>query len=132
MKNRWYTVKVKDLESSPVHVLVDGDPVEVDLQQIIESPPDATDDVPVQTPERPSHQGPVPGITKVFNSPMPGMIISVAVGPGDQLITGDEICVLEAMKMQQTLRADWSGIVAKVHVAPGQQVLDGDPIVELN
>ena len=132
MNNRWHTVKVNDLESSPVHVLVDVDPVEVDLQQIIESPPDATDDVPVQTPERPSHQGPVPGTTKVFNSPMPGMIISVAVGPGDQLITGDEICVLEAMKMQQTLRADWSGIIAKVHVVPGQQVLDGDPIVELN
>ncbi len=63
---------------------------------------------------------------------MPGVILSVAVGTGDQVVTGDEICVLEAMKMQQTLRADWSGIVGKVHVAPGQQVLDGDPIVELD
>ena len=62
---------------------------------------------------------------------MPGIIISVAVAVRDQVITGDEICVLEAMKMQQTLRADWSGIVRKVHVESGQQVLDGDPIVEL-
>ena len=132
MNNRWHTVKVNDLESSPVHVLVDGVPVEVDLQQIIESPLDATDGVSLETTKRPLHQGRVKGTAKVFNSPMPGMIISVAVGPGDQLITGDEICVLEAMKMQQTLRADWSGIIAKVHVVPGQQVLDGDPIVELN
>jgi biotin carboxyl carrier protein len=35
------------------------------------------------------------------------------------------------MKMQQTLRAEWSGIVQAVHVGSGQQVLDGDPLVDL-
>ena len=58
-------------------------------------------------------------------------IISISVERGDQVITGDEICVLESMKMQQSLRADWSGIVKTVHVQAGQQVLDGDPIVDL-
>ena len=62
---------------------------------------------------------------------MPGVILSVSVKVGDQVITGDEICVLEAMKMQQMLRADWSGVVTAVHVESGQQVLDGDPIVDL-
>ena len=62
---------------------------------------------------------------------MPGLILSVAVKVGDQVVTGDEVCVLEAMKMQQSLRADWSGVVSAVHVKPGQQVLDGDPIVDL-
>ena len=62
---------------------------------------------------------------------MPGVILSVAVQVGAQVVTGDEICILEAMKMQQMLRADWSGIVSKVHVQSGQQVLDGDPIVDL-
>ena len=57
--------------------------------------------------------------------------MSVAVKQGDQVVTGDEVCVLEAMKMQQVLRADWSGIVRSVLVQPGQQVMDGDPIVEL-
>ena len=46
-------------------------------------------------------------------------------------VAGDEICVLEAMNMQQMLRADWSGIVKTVHVQAGQQVLDGDAIVDL-
>ena len=68
---------------------------------------------------------------KAFTSPMPGVVVSVAVVVGDVLVTGDEICVLEAMKMQQTLRADWSGTVGTVHVQSGQQVLDGDPIVDL-
>ena len=62
---------------------------------------------------------------------MPGVIMSVSVTGGDQVVTGDEICVLEAMKMHQTLRADWSGIIKTVHVQEGQQVLDGDIIVEL-
>ena len=62
---------------------------------------------------------------------MPGIVLSVAVGVGDQVTTGDDICVLEAMKMQQTLKADWSGVVSAVHVIAGQQVRDGDAIVEL-
>ena len=62
---------------------------------------------------------------------MPGVIVSVSVGVGDQVVTGDEVCILEAMKMQQVLRADWTGIVREVYVQPGQQVLDGDPILGL-
>ena len=62
---------------------------------------------------------------------MPGTILSIEVNPGDQVVTGDTICVLEAMKMHQELRADWSGVVKEVMVSVGQQVLGGAPIVEL-
>ncbi len=69
--------------------------------------------------------------TKIFHTPKHGIIVSEAVKEGDQIVTGDEICVLEAMKMQQILRADWSGVVKVVHVSSSQQVNAGDPIVEL-
>ena len=62
---------------------------------------------------------------------MPGIILSIDVGPGDQVVTGDAVCVLEAMKMQQVLRADWSGVVKSVLVTVGQQVMNGAPIIEL-
>ena len=62
---------------------------------------------------------------------MPGTILSVSVSPGDQIVTGDTICVLEAMKMQQVLRADWSGVIKSVLVTVGEQVMNGAPIVEL-
>ena len=62
---------------------------------------------------------------------MPGTILSIAVSPGDQVVTGDAICVLEAMKMQQMLRADWSGVIKSVLVTVGEQVMNGAPIVEL-
>ena len=131
--SRWHTVEVINLQSRPLQVLVDDVPVQVLIEDL---PNDTISDnqtesavVPVTDRERLSGDTITP--TKVFTSPMPGVILSVAVKIGDQVVTGDDICVLEAMKMQQTLRADWSGIVKSIHVEPGQQILDGDLIVEL-
>ena len=149
VRGRWYTVEVRDLETHPVQVLVDGEPVEVEFSQlgVPDSPRARALPVPTRTSVRdsprplapPPAEDPLPeapgarrpSAAKVFRSPMPGVIVSVAVKEGDQVVTGDEVCVLEAMKMQQTLRADWTGIVSAVHVQPGQQVLDGDPLIEL-
>ena len=129
----WYAVEVEDLGADPVRVLVDGEPVQVDIGQL--PAPDALEPPPVsgavRTPEPQAIPARAPSAVKVFRSPMPGVIVSVSVKEGDQVVTGEEVCVLEAMKMQQSLRADWTGIVRSVHVVPGQQVRDGDPIVEL-
>ena len=132
VKGRWYMVEVGDLQSSPVVALVDGDPVEVHIQQSMDEGQldGSTETAPRQTSELEGAGSSPASAVRVFNTPMPGVIMSVAVQVGDQLVTGDEICVLEAMKMQQTLRADWTGIVKAVHVQPGQQVLDGDPILD--
>ncbi len=132
--DRWYTVEVDDLNTSPVQVLVDGEPVEVRIEEPIgeadapESPPAAADAAP---PPARSSIAQTSGTSRAFYTPMPGTIVSIAVKEGDQVVTGDEVCVLEAMKMQQVLRADWSGIVRSVLVQPGQQILDGDSIIEL-
>ena len=132
--DRWFSVEVQDLDSDPVQVLVDGELVEVDLGRIPNGDPPGTPEAidPVDGPAEPTPApARTPAAVKVFHSPMPGVIMSVSVKEGDQVVTGDEICVLEAMKMQQSLRAEWSGIVRTVHVQPGRQVLDGDPIIEL-
>ena len=147
---RWFTVEVGDLYASPVRALVDGEPVDVHIDSFA---PGGLPDTLVETPEahqarQPPPPPPPPDTThdrtdqprptrspaasaKTFTCPMPGVIVSVAVNVGDQVMTGDEICVLEAMKMNQSLRADFSGIVSAVYIQSGQQVLDGDPIVDL-
>lgn len=130
--DHWYTVEVEDVDASPVRVLVDGEPAEVHIDGLTDGRlVPAGDAPPVQVPVQESPRAVSAKAVKAFTSPMPGVVVSVAVKVGDQLVTGDEICVLEAMKMQQTLRADWSGTVRTVHVQSGQQVLDGDPIVDL-
>jgi Acetyl/propionyl-CoA carboxylase, alpha subunit len=55
-------------------------------------------------------------------APIPGIIVAVKVQPGDRVTAGQEVCVLEAMKMQNSIRAKQSGVVAMVHVKAGDQV----------
>ena len=138
VRDRWFTVEVGDLTGNPVRVLVDGDPVDVDLEGLTakeEKPyllgPQPAEASPASGREANPSAKTTPTATKTFRSPMPGVILSVSVKIGDKVVTGDEVCVLEAMKMQQVLRADWTGVVRAIHVEPGQQVSDRDPIVEL-
>jgi pyruvate carboxylase subunit B len=57
-----------------------------------------------------------------LRAPMPGMIISYAVKVGDKVSTGDLVCVLEAMKMQNSLPAPASGTVSAINFEPGASV----------
>jgi len=57
-----------------------------------------------------------------LKAPMPGMIISYAVKVGDKVATGDLICVLEAMKMQNSLPAPATGVVKAINFEPGASV----------
>jgi biotin carboxyl carrier protein len=60
---------------------------------------------------------------------MPGLILRVSVAPGAQVQRGQDIAVLEAMKMENIVRAPQAGTIAEVCVAPGDQVPHGAPIV---
>jgi biotin carboxyl carrier protein len=57
-----------------------------------------------------------------LKAPMPGMIISYSVKVGDKVNNGDLICVLEAMKMQNSLPAPASGVVKAINFEPGASV----------
>ena len=59
-------------------------------------------------------------------APMPGLVVRVAVAPGEQVAAGQKLLTLEAMKMETTLYAERAGTVAEVLVRPGTQVEAGD------
>jgi propionyl-CoA carboxylase alpha chain len=63
-----------------------------------------------------------PDTSRLVRSPMPGLIVRVAVSPGDEVKLGQELCVLEAMKMENVLRAERDGIVAEVRMGPKDTV----------
>lgn len=64
-------------------------------------------------------------------APMPGLIIRINVSPGDQVEAGDGVVVMEAMKMENELRATSSGTVKAVKVSPGTAVERGALLVEM-
>jgi propionyl-CoA carboxylase alpha chain len=69
------------------------------------------------------------GVAGECRAPLPGAITKVLVAAGDAVGEGDGLVVLEAMKMEHTLRAHGAGTVTQVVAAPGQQVDVGDLLV---
>jgi len=65
-------------------------------------------------------------------SPMPGQILSVLIGPGENVRKGQALVIMEAMKMQYEIVAPRDALVTRVHVANGQQVAGGVTLVELD
>ncbi|XP_035771470.1 propionyl-CoA carboxylase alpha chain, mitochondrial-like [Neolamprologus brichardi] len=64
--------------------------------------------------------------SSILRSPMPGTVVAVSVKPGDTVAEGQEICVIEAMKMQNSLTAVKQAKVKSVHCKPGETVGEGD------
>ena len=71
-------------------------------------------------------KGPAP-----IRAPMPGLVTRVEVAAGDTVRAGQGVVVIEAMKMENELRADADGVVEQIMVAPGQAVEKGAILVQL-
>jgi len=135
-----YQVEVEDVNAQPVRTLVNGRVVQVWVQEEqtpAHTPPPAeaqsaaAPSVPIVA--SPTAAAAQPGVTseREVRAPMPGTIVSVAVQAGDQVAVGQDLCILDAMKMNNRIRAPRSGTVAKTHVSPGQRVQYGDLLVTL-
>ncbi len=66
-----------------------------------------------------------------LTAPMPGRVIAVKVKPGRSVARGEDLVVVESMKMENTLRAPRDGVVKSVSVAKGDMVGPGQVLVEL-
>jgi len=68
--------------------------------------------------------------SKMVLSPMPGLVVSVDVAPGQAVRTGEIVAVLEAMKMQNILRAERDGVVKAVSAKAGDSVAADEVLIE--
>jgi propionyl-CoA carboxylase alpha chain len=71
-----------------------------------------------------------PDMSRFLLSPMPGLLVDVAVQPGQKVQAGERLAVIEAMKMENVLFAVADGIVGKVLAAKGESLAVDQPIVE--
>ncbi|MEA2782733.1 MAG: propionyl-CoA carboxylase alpha chain [Rhodospirillaceae bacterium] len=71
-----------------------------------------------------------PDMSRFLLSPMPGLLVSLAVQPGDEVKAGQELAVVEAMKMENLLRAERDGKVSKLHAAAGDSLAVDQTILE--
>ena len=74
----------------------------------------------------------VAGGRTVVKSPMPGLVVSLAVTEGQIVTEGQRLAVLEAMKMENEIRAPRAGTVQRVDVAVGDSVMQGQALLTLS
>jgi propionyl-CoA carboxylase alpha chain len=72
----------------------------------------------------------VPDMSSYLLSPMPGLLVSVAVSEGQEVNAGEELAVLEAMKMENTLTAERDCVVSRINYEAGASLAVDDKIME--
>jgi propionyl-CoA carboxylase alpha chain len=71
-----------------------------------------------------------PDLSRFLLSPMPGLLVALSVGEGQEVKAGEELAVVEAMKMENVLRAERDGRVAKIRAQPGDSLAVDQVILE--
>ena len=140
-----FEVEVGELAERPIVAVVEGERFEVWPEECevlpAAAPPSTATPAPaaavrVQSEVRPTRRTDPMGkaepadVRKTVYAPIPGVVHSVAVQPGDHVDTGQELCVVEAMKMKNIIRASRSGEIARVLVSTGQHVKHHDALIE--
>lgn len=139
-----FEVEVGDIHDRPIIAMLEGERFEVWPEEVVISHPSThSHAMPLHTAARPAPQAAAPKASaaspaptsgsdgsQAVRAPIPGVIISVAVKPGDVVSHGQELCVLEAMKMKNVIRASRAGTIGVVHTAAQQHVKHHDVLME--
>jgi len=137
IRGKQYTVEVPDVRARPVRAIVDGEVVEVDVAPAPMSAPapaPVAASAPVIAPPAqpaPAPDTPLSGAVEEISAPLPGTLVSIGVSVGEHVTHGQELCVLEAMKMNNPIRANQAGVIRKIFVTIGQQVQHGAPLMAI-
>jgi len=127
-----YEVSVGDLSARPVIASVDGQDFEVwpEEMSIPGEAIEATTSKPASVPQARKPMDVSNGDTRSVKAPLPGVIIEIKVSEGDRVAYGQELCVLEAMKMKNTIRANREGRIKRIHAVIGDQVQHSAVLME--
>jgi len=72
------------------------------------------------------------GARTSIKSPLPGIVLHLLVKPGDAVTKGQKLYIMEAMKMENEIKAERDGVVTAIKVAEGQSVLQDEVIMEMD
>jgi biotin carboxyl carrier protein len=138
-----YEVDVVKIENDIAKVIIDGKEVDVTIKQFgkkqdapvrraavkkVERIVERTAPSIAQTPTAPASAG----NNSQVRAPIPGVVLKVLVKEGDNVKAGQDIIVMEAMKMENQIQASASGVVAKVNVRVDDAVKQDDVLIEID
>lgn len=98
--------------------------------RVAKAPAAAPSAAPAAASAAPAARKPAGGGKGSLSAPMPGVILEVNVKPGDQVTRGQQVAILDAMKMHNVIGAPRAGTIGEVFVTAGQSVDHGDAIIK--
>ncbi|KAL3910249.1 MAG: hypothetical protein SGILL_007766 [Bacillariaceae sp.] len=110
---------IKEAQSGELKIQMYG----ADMECLVQSPREYELSVYMQEPE-------IEDTSDLVQSPMPGTLISFAVEEGDHVELGQELCIVEAMKMQNIVRAPREGFISKIKLGEGTALVTDQVIME--
>lgn len=129
IEGKQYQVTLKDLTTRPIIAEVDGQTYEVWPEEEQASIPATTSSTPIPVVSATAAPVPAAAGSLTLTAPLPGVIISVEVREGQSVTSGQELYVLEAMKMKNSIKANRNGKIASIQVNPGDLVKHNQPIL---
>ena len=140
-----YEVEIEEVEGNIAKVNVNGIPFEVELQKPINAAKHPTMTKPKVEAPKPAAPSPIPtpatapkpaaaapaGAGSPIKAPLPGTIIDIKVSVGQQVSVGDVVLVLEAMKKQNNIEAEFAGTVTSITVKQGDTVMEGSVLMTI-
>ena len=136
INEQMFEVEINDLAARPIVALVDGQCFEVWPEEETSPALAPAGKAPVErlspTPRPVVQAAPAGDVDKAKTvlAPIPGVILTVAVCAGATVKVGQELCVLEAMKMKNAIRSTRAGTIANVYISEGDHVAHGQVLVD--
>jgi len=133
-----YDTEILNVEEGNAEIVVNGTKYVVEMEQAITVPKTpklvrslsvpSTDVHPSVSKTRSTsiHQG-----AGTIQSPLPGSIIRISVKVGDVVKIGQQLLVLEAMKMENNIESDKAGKIVAIHKQEGESVMEGDVLITI-
>ena len=138
-----YDVQIDNVNenSTLAHVTVNGTPYEVEIAgaertaaskpQVAPAPKEANSAkiTPGTAASSPRIAAATPASGSTIKCPLPGTVLSINVAVGDKVAPGQNLVVLEAMKMENNIDADRAGVIKQIFVQQGATVMEGDNLL---
>jgi len=120
-KNKIHECKILsfDPSSKSYTILVDNQKVSFNLMDEVD-----------RTVEEMGMNKVVTPVLDQLKAPMPGLVLNIRVSPGDEIVEGDTLLVLEAMKMENVIKATGEGTVKEIKVGQGDKVDKGQVLIQ--
>lgn len=134
-----YTVGIGDIDNGNAEVRVNGTLYHVEIEQKAAAAVKVAAPKPAAAPRTATGEkviakpaaAPAGGAGKPVKAPLPGVVLDILVSVGQQVSSADTVVTLEAMKMENSIKAGIDGKVLSIDVAKGDSVLEGATLITI-